>query len=115
MFFVRVSDLLLSGFLISLCCGCGSGIYEERLSHTVEYFKFEEKLNKNLKRNVWSGGGVELRVHSQMTLIPPPEEPEDDSPRRLPPDDRQPRYLQLELPGLEGAWTVDVRVEGELL
>jgi hypothetical protein len=70
-------------------------------------FAYMQLLDDNLAAP-WTAFGVTLRVPRQFGLIPPPQRPtkkkDDDQPPAEVIDDRQPDYINLELPGLVGAF-----------
>jgi hypothetical protein len=59
---------------------------------------YEDRLNEYLSPVTWAGNGVELRVPKEFHPITATQIPGDQR------DPRQPRYADLEFPGLLGAW-----------
>lgn len=112
----RFAVLLFVLFLL----GCGAETYKARLNETAQYFSYQEKLNKELGP-AWSAMGVTWRPPKQFVNIPAPappvaEEGVDSAAAEEVEDPRQPHYLNLELPGLLGAWeaTVETDYDGEI-
>ncbi|MFK7777940.1 MAG: hypothetical protein QM501_07415 [Gimesia sp.] len=111
--------LLLTVFLI--LNGCGSETYEQRLNETAKYFSYVDIRDQALAKS-WSSPTVSLRAPVEFEQINAPnaapaensEETEavDPEPTEII-DPRQPDYVDLELPGLEGAWRVEVPVDQE--
>jgi hypothetical protein len=110
--------LVLGGGLLGLA-GCGEKLYEDRLENTRKLYSHLEFLDANLHRDwVDPDEGIRLRVPSQFGMIAPgaaPAEtlsaaqgarPEEQTGR----DERQPNYLNVELPGLRAAFTASLRV-----
>jgi len=122
---LRGASLLFSwfGFLVSVLAfggafvGCGAETYERRLEETRKYFEYLQNVNQALTPAPWTEFGIELRVPKQFELIPPPSGATDAQghPQPVPPgsDPRQPRFLNLELPGLLAAWRATVPVDTE--
>jgi hypothetical protein len=104
--------------------GCGSELYEQRLANTKILFAHEELLREHLQGK-WSDAeyGISLRIPHKFEVLPPPVKPESaDKPAGQEgeneeeveiPDDRQPKYLNVELPGLRGAFQAKVKVIAE--
>lgn len=101
---IRISRRrLLQASLPLLLTGCGANIYKERLDFTVDYYEYIDKLNRNLQLNPTGGEGFQLRVPLQFNALPVPNlNPNEDG--SIPPDPRQPRFLDYELPGLNFGW-----------
>jgi len=111
--------------------GCGAEAYERRLGNTKLLFAHMDQLNTNLQASTWSDPetGVSLRAPLQFAVIPPPvkappdpaeanqkagqaakgEAMEEEEEEEVP-DDRQPSYINLGLPGLRGAFKAPVRM-----
>ena len=114
--------------------GCGGELYEQRLENTKIVFAHESLLRENLQGE-WTDAdyGIALRIPQKFEVLPPPVRPD---PATIPAgeegenapeeeveviDDRQPKYLNVELPGLRGAFQARVKaiadnnteVEGE--
>lgn len=87
--------------------GCGSRVYELRLEETKKYFAFLQRQNDLLDKP-WRDpdSGIELRAPKQLKLLPGPSGPPagEGSDGAAIRDPRQPDYVELELPGLAGAW-----------
>ncbi len=101
--------------------GCGSETYEQRLDETAKYWAYVDLRNQALSNN-WSSPTVNLRAPIEFELINAPvsapvanpEETESANPEPEETiDPRQPDYIDLVLPGLEGAWRVEVPVDLE--
>tara|TARA_R110002095_G_scaffold196031_1_gene174804 strand:+ start:2183 stop:3016 length:834 start_codon:yes stop_codon:yes gene_type:complete len=109
--------LLLTAVLIFN--GCGTDTYEQRLKETEQYFAYVDARNKALSGN-WSSPTVKMRIPVEFKQISAPtpavtttseeSEPADPEPSQAV-DPRQPDYINLILPGLEGAWRADVPVD----
>lgn len=125
----------MCGLLLVVSCGltgCGADLYEQRLTESARYFAYLDNLNNNLGGQ-WQEQGIALRLPRQFTLIPPPAPKPKQPPQSAgqtsanganseqetveaeaePVDPRQPKYLQLELPGLMAAWTASMKTEVE--
>ncbi len=116
----RGGILLLALAFLGLA-GCGSALYEERLAKTRLLYAHIDLLNDNLQAKwVDPQTGAGQRVPLQFAVQPPPvkpepvpgEEPKEDEEEEVL-DDRQPKYLNVELPGLRGAFEAGVKVLGE--
>lgn len=124
----RLSRVCLAIMMVTLA-GCGAELYEHRLAQTQLYFEYIDLVNRNLGAP-WQSQGVEARLPHEFRLIPPPPPKPEEEPAaegeeaeesttgeaeaEEPIDDpRQPDYVNLELPGLVGAWTAQVPVEVE--
>lgn len=112
-------SLLLAAIL--LLSGCGAETYEQRLNETSQYFAYLDTRNQALS-DKWSSASISLRVPVEFKQISAPrvapvatsEDSEAVVPESAPTvDPRQPDYVDLVLPGLEGAWRVDVPVDLE--
>ncbi|WP_339732555.1 hypothetical protein [uncultured Gimesia sp.] len=112
-------SLLLTAVL--LLNGCGTETYEQRLNETTQFFAYQDVRNQALS-NTWSSPSVSMRVPIEFKQISaPPAAPaaaSDNSEATIPEPDstidpRQPDYVDLILPGLEGAWRVEVPVDLE--
>ena len=90
--------------LIPWICGCGYAEYEARLAQTRTYYAYLDRIEQSLGPK-WAVAGnvMDLRVPQPFIPIPPPAavENEDEKP---PADPRQPDYINLNFPGLFGAW-----------
>ena|SRR5579863_3923277 len=115
-----------------LLAGCGAAAYETRLGNTSKLFKHMDELNSNLQQSTWSDPetGISLRAPLQFAVVPPPvkTEPDPAAAKEKPkdaaqeeameeeeeeeevPDDRQPDYINLGLPGLRGAFKATVKM-----
>lgn len=114
-----IGCLLLTATL--LLNGCGAETYEQRLKETAKYFTYQDTRNQALSAQ-WSSPSVSLRVPIEFEQINAPpavpvaasEDSEAEVPEATPTvDPRQPDYADLVLPGLEGAWRVEVPVDLE--
>ena len=108
-----------------LLAGCGGKLYEDRLVNTSTLLAHIGHLKDNL-HDKWVDPetGVSLRVPLQFAMLPPPAKPEPspedkskpkEKPEEQPkeeeiPDERQPKYLNVELPGLRGAFEASVKL-----
>src|SRR5262245_42394180 len=105
--------------VVAALSGCGGEIYEERLANTRILFAHEELLNQHLQGK-WTDAenGLGLRVPLKFEVLSPPagadkppaqegDEPDEDAEI---PDERQPKFLNVELPGLRGAFLSQVRI-----
>ena len=101
--------------------GCGSETYEQRLKETAKYFSYVDIRDQALAKN-WSSPTVSLRTPVEFKQInapaaAPPADADATDPEAVAPepdqtvDPRQPDYVDLVLPGLEGAWRVEVPVD----
>ena len=112
--------------LLSLLTGCYEARYEQRLKTTEQLYHHFEVLDRNLGSPWESPSGLKFRteagrggVPKQFTEIPGPPPPEVDEqgkpiiPKKPPPDPRQPDYLKIELPGMQGAWMAQLKIVGE--
>lgn len=113
-----VQFLLLSTGL-TLFHGCGTETYEKRLNETSQYFAYVDTRNQSLS-GVWSSPTIKMRVPLEFQQMEAPkipvaaasDEAEAPAPEPTPViDPRQPDYADLVLPGLEGAWRVEVPVD----
>src|SRR5438105_12534899 len=112
--FVRRCLLLAVALVPWLLIGCGTELYESRLDNTRILFAHMELLNEHLLQK-WTDpeNAVSLRAPLQFALLAPPapiEKPaqpqgkpaegeEGEGTEEEVHDDRQPAYLNLELPG----------------
>lgn len=99
--------------------GCGEKLYEERLENTRKLYSHLELLDANLQRDwVDPDDGIRLRVPSNFSQIAAAAAPAEslsgaqsanpDGPAAR--DERQPNYLNVELPGLRAAFAASLRV-----
>jgi hypothetical protein len=138
---VRCSGLVFATGAVwaLLLAGCGTEAYEARLKDTKAMFEHQEQLNQNLLA-AWGDGetGVSLRVPKLFETLPPPAKPTVDPAKekakeeakaaakkagKPPPeeeeedeeeiiDNRQPTFMNIELPGLHGAFRAPLKVIG---
>ncbi len=108
---------LVSVLALLASLGCGASLYEQRLAESRQYFAYMEKLDTNLAPRMKLPPIEEIRVPLQFRQIPAPQpvarpkgEEESDEPPPEPVDLRQPNYVNLELPGLIGAWEAQLPV-----
>ncbi len=104
---------------VAILNGCGTETYEQRLNETAQYFTYVDARNQALAAN-WSSPTVKMRPPIEFKQLKAPQaapaktseesEPSDPEPTQTV-DPRQPDYLDLVLPGLEGAWRVEVPVD----
>lgn len=115
------APIILLSITIFLLNGCGSETYEQRLKETAKYFEYVDMRNQALSGN-WSSPTVKMRTPIEFIQLEAPKnapvsESEETTPEETQPDPietvdtRQPDYIDLELPGLEGAWHVEVPVD----
>jgi hypothetical protein len=111
---------VIAGMLLT---GCGRETYERRLDDSKRYFAYLDKMNQNLSP-IWAGRGVSLRVPKQFEVIPAPKPkpkkgpakggakaaPEAPEEQR---DPRQPTYADLNLPGLQMAFSTKLSTAGK--
>jgi hypothetical protein len=110
--------------------GCGAELYEERLGKTQVLYSHINLLNEHLQ-GMWtdSDTNVGLRIPKRFDMLPPPAKPdpamaakakaaegeegekadEDEEDAEVIHDDRQPKYVNVELPGLRGAFLSKVK------
>lgn len=117
----RLSVVLAIGLALS---GCGGEQYQRRLENTARLFEHMDLLNSHLHRE-WQDGptSIRLRVPKQFSLIPAPVEAAAQPPAEgakpgeaakpaqpeVIVDERQPKFLNVELPGLRGAFFAPLR------
>ncbi|MCH9723420.1 MAG: hypothetical protein K0U86_00770 [Planctomycetes bacterium] len=115
---IGASVLLMLSAALSLT-GCGSETYEHRLNETAKYFEYVDIRDQALANN-WSSPSVKMRAPIEFKQINGPTAApakDSDEAETVDPeptqtiDPRQPDYIDLVLPGLEGAWRVEVPVE----
>jgi len=132
----RLLGVVWTGCLLA---GCGADLYEQRLANTRLMFAHKDLQNKNLQA-IWTDveTGISVRPPTQFVVMSPPaatEQPpavageakparagakagaegepaEEEGPEEIP-DDRQPKYMNFELPGLRGAFTAAVKYIAE--
>ena len=104
----------------TLITGCGESEYRAGLARTNAYYKHLAHLDENLAGPLLfgpsSGVQVSLRVPKQFVLIDPEPLPVDAEGNELPPppgqltpaEQMQPYYLGLTLPGMAGAYSVQM-------
>ncbi|QDT89371.1 hypothetical protein [Gimesia algae] len=115
-------QLLLLSTGLTLFHGCGSETYEKRLNETSQYFAYVDTRNQALS-GLWSSPTIKMRAPLEFQQMEAPNTPvavestdesETPAPEPMPTiDPRQPDYADLVLPGLEGAWRVEVPVDLE--
>ena len=98
----RLRPLSLLAVLLTATSGCGKAAYEAGLARTADYYAHVNRLNENLSAKAISSGGVSVRLPLQFS--PMADDPETE------PNELQPYYLGLELPGVVGAYRADVNV-----
>ncbi|MBI5761507.1 MAG: hypothetical protein HZA46_23600 [Planctomycetales bacterium] len=111
----RPSCTILAAALFGLTvAGCGQAVYEQRLENTKRYYAHLGQLNENLSSE-WKGTEITLRPPVGFALIPAPQKSDPaadaaqppaarDAPEQTVLDERQPNYVNLDLPGLVSAW-----------
>jgi hypothetical protein len=97
--------LIVFAIVGTLSAGCGRETYLTRLNETSRYFAYEDRLNQNLTRVAWRGQSFLLRVPKQFQPINGKPNAEGDDPR-------QPAFVDLDLPGLQGAWQASLPLTG---
>lgn len=114
---------MLMPLAVLILAGCGGKLYEDRLANTQVLFAHIGHLNDHLQAK-WTDPetNVSLRAPLQFVLLPPPVKPEPPPEDKSKPpgeqrqeaaeihDDRQPKYLNVELPGLRGAFETKMKV-----
>jgi len=116
--------LLAAGAL--LLAGCGAELYEQRLANTRLLYAHMDLLNQNLQ-GAWNDPsvGVQMRIPLQFAMLAPPaqadtkagagkpaaeEDMEEEGDETTVIDERQPEYINVELPGLRGAFHAPVKM-----
>ncbi len=108
-YWLLVCCLCLTGVL-----GCGSGKYEERLGATVKMFNHMHELDEHLQGLfVDKATGIQIRPPRGFAIIPAPKPIEGpDGELEYPElDNRQPVFLDEELPGMIAAWDSQVSTD----
>lgn len=103
--------LVVSLIVLVALVGCGHDVYERRFDETKRYFAYLERLNEFLSRTAWLGKSVKLRIPKQFQGITAPVAKEGEETDKQH-DPRQPEFLKLVLPGLQGAWKADLALVG---
>jgi hypothetical protein len=107
---ISLQRLALIGLLsLATCSGCGRQTYVERLEQTKNYFAYEDRLNQSLTRVAWAGKSFQLRVPKQFQPITAKAKAGENGEER---DPRQPTFVDVELPGLQGAWQASFPLTG---
>jgi hypothetical protein len=95
--------------------GCGADQYETRLKESAKYYAFLEQIELNLAPKWSDNAAVEfIRVPKQFQPIPAPVPVKNEAGEtEVPPDVRQPDYLNLVFPSnqLIGAWEAPFNVD----
>lgn len=100
---------------VFLLAGCGADEYESRLANTSVLYRHLELLDSQLQGEWGHPQGIRLRLPPQFTELPappPPPKPVKGAAAPVVIDDRQPQYMNLELPGLRGAFLANLAVLG---
>lgn len=106
---------------VVLCSGCGAETYDQRLNETVKYFAYVDTRNQALS-GTWSSPSIDFRppldfeeIQNTQAVPTTPAENGEAEPAQADQtiDSRQPDYIDLKLPGLEGAWRTEVPVDLE--
>jgi hypothetical protein len=130
--FARAPRIALLAAGVLLLVGCGAELYEQRLANTKLLYAHMDLLNQNLQ-GAWNDPsvGVQMRIPLQFAMLAPPaqaetkagagkpaaeagedmEQQEEETTEAI--DDRQPEYINVELPGLRGAFRARVKVLGQ--
>jgi hypothetical protein len=93
--------LAIAGFAVALAIVPAISFIEKFRAQSAAAQRaraYEDRLNEYLSPVTWAGNGVELRVPKEFQPITAQAIPGDHR------DPRQPRYMDLEFPGLLGAW-----------
>lgn len=97
--------------------GCGTEVYEERLENSKKLYGHMEVLDTHLHRDwVDADVGVRLRLPIQFSAMAASSAGAGASlgSGQVAPasgaDDRQPKYMNLELPGLRGAFVAKLKI-----
>ena len=116
---MRALPVLCSLVLLS---GCGESAYRAGLARTADYYAHVAMLDANLAKPMLFGGdGIPVKVRAPIQFVPITPEPlpldENGNPTE-PPDGQlspaeqvQPWYLGVTLPGVAGAWSVQVMTD----
>lgn len=94
--------------------GCGSRKYEERLGATVTFFDHMHLLNKQLKEPFRDQeSNIQIRPPRGFAVVPAPKPMENEEGELVWPelDDRQPVFLDADLPGMIAAWKLKVTAD----
>lgn len=94
--------------------GCGSAKYEERLGATVKMFDHMHRLDKELKKPFRDKESkIQYRPPRNFKLIPAPKPIHDEEGNLIYPelDERQPIFLEEDLPGMIASWSADVTAD----
>jgi len=93
--------------LAMLTSGCGTDVYNERISRTKDLFNYHNTLDQALQGK-WDRAdfGVSMRIPRGFAMLPPPPPPKtlEDGTVEVAADTRHPAFLGIELPGLVEAW-----------
>jgi hypothetical protein len=109
----RIRRATLLGWLLAAAlAGCGRETYLERFDDTKRYFAYEDKLNQYLTRVAWAGKSFQLRVPKQFQPIATKTPKKGEEPAEEEKDPRQPKFAELEFPGLQGAWQAKFPLTG---
>jgi hypothetical protein len=109
----RTRRITILGLLIAAAlAGCGRETYLERFDDTKRYFAYEDKLNQYLTRVAWAGKSFQLRVPKQFQPIATKTTKKGEEAAEEEKDPRQPKYAELEFPGLQGAWQANFPLTG---
>jgi hypothetical protein len=109
----RIRCITLLGLLLTaVLAGCGRETYLERFDETKRYFTYEDKLNQYLTRVAWAGKSFQLRVPKQFQPIATKTTKKGEEAAEEEKDPRQPKYAELEFPGLQGAWQANFPLTG---
>lgn len=118
---IRAAMLALFASAPLLLTGCGTEIYESRVENTKKLFAHMELLDGQL-HNDWvdDAVGVRLRLPLQFAMIPASAAQGGSlggtassgtaAPAASTGDDRQPKYMNIELPGLRGAFLAKLKI-----
>lgn len=98
---VKLNLLLLVALVLP---GCGSAKYEERLAQTVKYYEYINRMNTHLMPNTYSNYGMTMRVPLKFQEVPLVKNKNDPTF-----DNRQPDYLNFQLPGLVSCFKADLQ------
>ena len=109
----RIRCITVLGLLLAAgLAGCGRETYLERFDETKRYFAYEDKLNQYLTRVAWAGKSFQLRVPKQFQPIATKTTKKGEEAAEEERDPRQPKFAELEFPGLQGAWQANFPLTG---
>lgn len=120
---MRSRLLLLICLVVSCLVGCGESAYRAGLTRTNAYYRHLQTLDENLSSAFQfpptGRTTVQVRAPKQFVLTQPDPPQLDADGYEIPPpegqlsplDQVQPYYLGIRLPGMAGAWSVQVMTD----